>query len=127
MKYDKKIYVSIGYIVLGAVLSGLGIAGIIDEFWNGFGFSLFVVGVLLLIKHIRYRTNKDYKESVDIAISDERNGFLRMKAWSWAGYLFIIICAVATIVFKLLNREDLMMAASFNVWFVMILYWLSFV
>lgn len=127
MKYDKKIYLSILYIVLGALLFVLGGADMVDEYWSGFGASFLVVGVLLLIRQVRYRTSVEYKETVDTAISDERNGFLRMKAWSWAGYLFIIICAVGTVVFKLLNREDLMMAASFNVCCIIILYWLSFV
>jgi len=126
MKYDKKIYLSILYIVLGALLFVLGGVVIIDEFWSGFGASFFVVGVLLLIKQIRYRANKAYRENVDIAISDERNRFLHMKSWSWAGYLFIIISAAATIILKLLGYDELMMYASFNVCFVMILYWISY-
>jgi len=127
MTYGKKIYLSVLYIVLGVSLFFLGMADVIDEFWSGFGSSLFVVGILLLIRQVRYRTNEEYKETVDIAIADERNGFLRMKAWSWAGFLFIIICAVATIILKLMGYDDLMMFASFNVCFLMILYYISYI
>ena len=129
IRYNNKVklILSVGYILLGVVLSVLGFFEKIDEFWSGFGLSFLVVGALLLFKNIRYRTDEKYKESMDIAISDERNSFLRMKAWSWAGYLAIIISSVGAIVFKLMDREDLMMVSSFNVCFVMILYYISYI
>ena len=101
-------------------------ADVIDEFWSGFGSSLFVVGILLLIRQVRYRTNEEYKETVDTAIADERNNFLRMKAWSWAGYLFVMIAACATIMLKLAGKEDLMMISSGSICLVMVLYWISY-
>ena len=60
-------------------------------------------------------------------MSDERNKFIRLKAWSWAGYLFVMIAAVGSIVFKLVGREDLMMFCSGAVCLVVVLYWVSYI
>ena len=66
------------------------------------------------------------KEATDTAVTDERNRFIRGKAWSWVGYLYIIIAAVATIVFKLLGQETLMFAASGSVCLMLVLYWIIY-
>ena len=114
------------YLIIGATLGTCGELGIIDQFWNGMGAALVVVGVLRLIRQIRYNTNPQYKEATDTAIADERNRFIRAKAWSWVGYLYIIIAAVATIVFKLLGQELLMFATSGSVCLMLALYWISY-
>ena len=46
---------------------------------------------------------------------------------SWAGYLFMMLAAVSSIVFKIMGREDLMMFCSGCVCLVLVLYWLSYV
>ena len=114
------------YVIIGATLGICGELGKVDQFWNGLGAALVVVGVLRLIRQIRYNTNTAYKEETDTAVNDERNRFIGMKAWSWAGYLYIMIAAVATIVFKLLNQETLMFFCSGSVCVILILYWVSY-
>lgn len=126
MKYEKRIYLSIFWIVLGVVLMGCSFGGVIDDYWGSMGGALLVVGTLQVIKNIRYRTNAEYREKYDVETQDERNRFIANKAWAWAGYWFVMIAAVATIVFKLLGREDLMMMASGGVCLVIVLYWLSY-
>ena len=74
-------------------------------------------------KFMKQSTNK---EEYDIEMSDERNKYIRLKAWSWAGYLFVMIAAVGSIVFKLMGREDLMMMASGCVCLMICFYWVSF-
>lgn len=126
MKYEKRIYLSIFWIVLGVVLIGCSFAGVIDDYWGSMGGALLVVGALQMIRNIRYRTNAEYREKFDVETQDERNRFIANKAWAWAGYWFVMIAAVATIVCKLLGREDLMMMASAGVCIMITLYWVCY-
>ena len=111
---------------IGLALLISNLAGLVDEFWSGMGAALIVVGALFLIRQIRYKTNETYRESVDVEVNDERNKYLSMKAWSWAGYLFVIIAAVSAIVLKLLGHETLVYVASGSVCLIMVLYWISY-
>ena len=120
---NKRWITSIVYIALGVVLLGCGIAQILDEFWSGMGGGLLGVGIVRMIQMIRYQKNETYKEAVDTAMSDERNRFIANKAWAWAGYLFVMVAAVGSIVFKLMGREDLMMLASGSVCLIILFYW----
>lgn len=126
MKVNKRIFLSIFWIILGAVLSGLGVAGTLDEYWSGMGSALLVIGVLQVIKYIRLSKNEAYREKMEIELTDERNRFIRSKAWAWAGYLFILITAVSAIVLKLVGQELLSMAAGFAVCLMLILYYVSY-
>ena len=114
------------YVVIGATLGICGELGKVDQFWNGLGAALVVVGVLRLIRQIRYNTNTAYKEKTDTAIQDERNHFLRNKAWAWTGYIYIILAAVATITFKLLGQDTLMFFCSGSVCLLLVVYWIVF-
>lgn len=117
---------SIIYIVLGVSLIVCHLLKMVDDYWSGMGAALTVVGVLQLLRLIRYKTNPQYKESTDTAVRDERNRFLSTKAWSWAGYLYVMLAAIGSIVFKLLNQETLMFAASGSICLILILYWLTY-
>lgn len=117
---------SILEIVIGVVLCVCYFANLIDEFWSGMGVALIVVGALFLLRNIKYQTNEKYREEIDVQNSDERNKFLSLKAWSWAGYLFVIIAAVGTIIFKFVGKEDLMMLSSGAVCLIVFLYWISY-
>ena len=114
------------YVIIGATLGICGELGVVDQFWNGLGAALVVVGVLRLVRQIRYTTNTEYKEKTDTAISDERNHFIRGKAWAWTGYIYIILAAVATIVFKLLEQETLMFFCSGSVCLLLVVYWIIY-
>ena len=122
--YRKRILLSIFWIVLGIALCACYFADLIEAYWNGMGFALIVVGILQVLRQIRYRTNKEYQEKFDTEANDERNKFLSNKAWAWAGYTFVLAAACGTIVFKLLGREDLMMFCSYSVCFIIVVYWL---
>lgn len=126
MKCNKRFIASIIEIAVGLGLLLLRFFDVIDDFWSGMGAALIVVGALQLIRHIRYETNEAYKETVDVAASDERNKFLSMKAWSWAGYLFVMIAAVATIVLKICGLDEYVFFASGSVCMIIILYWVSY-
>lgn len=127
MRSNKRLVASMIEIAVGAALLICALAGLLDEFWSGMGVALIVVGGLFLFRQIKYKTNESYKESVDVEVNDERNKYLSMKAWSWAGYLFVLIAAVGAIVLKILGREELVYMASGSVCLIVVLYWLSYV
>lgn len=121
-----KLITSVLEIIIGFSLVAASMFGAVDEFWSGMGTTLLILGILFLLRAIKYKTNHDYKEKYDIEINDERNKYLAMKAWSWAGYLFVMIAACLTIILKLVGKEDLMMISSGSVCLVMVLYWISY-
>ena len=123
MKKDNRVLWAVIYVVIGAALMGFAIAGKLDEFWSGMGSMLMVIGALRLVRAYRFSKNEAYREKIEIEASDERNHYIRNKAWAWAGYLFVMIMAVATIVFKIAGQETLMMAASMSVCLLMVLFW----
>ena len=123
---DKKNIYPICLLAAGFSLVGLGVAEILDEFWSGMGSALAIVGLLRLLRYYRLKKNPAYREKMETAITDERNQFIRAKAWSWAGYLFILCAAVAVIIFKLLNLDLLSQASSGAVCLMLVLYWISY-
>ena len=123
---SKRFMASIAEILIGIILIGCSMYGIADEFWCGMGTALLIVGVLFLIRMIKYKTNFEYREKYDIEINDERNKYLSSKSWAWAGYLFVLSEAIGSIVFKILGKEELMMMASGSVCLIMVLYWISY-
>ena len=60
---------------------------------------------------------------MDTERKDERNQFLDMKAWQWAGSCFVIIAGIGTFAFKFAGKEDLMMLCSGGICLMVILYW----
>ena len=123
---DKKNIYPIVLLIAGLVLTGLGLAEIVDEFWSGMGSALLVIGIIRLLRYYRLKKNDAYREKMETAVTDERNQFIRMKAWSWAGYLFIIVTALGTIIFRILGQDLLSQVASGAVCLMLVLYWISF-
>ena len=126
MKRDRRIVAYVVYMILGIILFGLGFAEIVDEFWSGMGAALIVIGVVRMVQFYRFRKDENYREKYETQINDERNRFIRNKAWAWSGYIFIIVSAVMTIVFKVLEQDVLSMASSIAVCLLVILYWISY-
>jgi drug/metabolite transporter (DMT)-like permease len=126
MKFNKRLIANITEIVIGVILTICGATGLLDSYWSGMGTALIVVGGLMMIRQVRYSTNAEYKESVDVEIQDERNKFLRVKAWSWAGYFAVLIGAVASIVLRILGQNQLSQFAGLSVCVLMVLYWASY-
>jgi len=126
MKTNKRLLANIVELFIGIILSILSIIGILDSYWGGMGTALVIVGGIMLLRQIRYRTNTEYKDKMDLEISDERNKFLRIKAWSWAGYLFVIAGAIGSIVLKILGMDQYVLFASGSVCLIMVLYWVSY-
>lgn len=123
---NRRFVLGIVYIISGVLLSSLGFFSIVDEWWQSFGIAFLIVGIVDIIRYLRYRSNADYKEKVDLISSDERNRFLAMKAWSWAGYLFVMIAGIGVIGFQIAGMKVWSIACSYCVCLIMILYWISY-
>ena len=126
MKSNRRMILSIFWVVLGAALLGANLTGLLGDYWGGLGGGLLGVGVFQVIRNVRYLNNPEYREKVNTANNDERNRFLANKAWAWAGYLYVLVAAVATIVFQLLGKTELSTAAGFSVCIIMVFHWLSY-
>ena len=126
MKNDRRIVACcIIYIILGVALMVLGMLEVVDSFWSGMGGALIAVGVVRIIQILRYHNDDSYRENMEIEMKDERNHFIRNKAWAWAGYLYVLIAAVGTIAFKLAGREELSVFCGFSVAVLILLYYIS--
>ena len=123
---NRNLIIYILYLVIGLTLLALGIANVVDSFWSGMGSGLLFVSVLRLIRLYRFNKNEEYREKVETEISDERNRFIRNRAWAWAGYIFILISAVAVIAFRVAGQEFLSTAASVALCLMLVLYWVAF-
>lgn len=122
-----RLIASVLEVIIGITLLICSFLNLVDDFWSGFGVSFIIIGALFLFRNVRYYTNKEYQQEIDIQTDDERNKYLSMKAWSWAGYLFVIIAAVGTIGFKFADKEELMMLCSGAVCLIVFLYWISYI
>ena len=120
---------AVGYgicLLLGVGLVVLGVLEIVDAFWSGMGAALVVISVLRLMQMYRFRKNESYRERMETEVSDERNRFLRNNAWAWAGYLFVLIAAIAAIVLRVMGQDLLSLAASYAVALIVLLYWIAY-
>lgn len=126
MKHERRIISYIIYLILGFVLIVLGLLERVDSFWSGMGSALIAVGAIRGIHIWRYGKDESYREKREIEAKDERNQFIRNKSWAWAGYLFVLIAAISTIVLKLLGQDLLSVAAGFAVCILVLLYWVCY-
>lgn len=123
---NRRMILSIFWIVLGGILVGCNIAGLISDYWCGMGGGLIGAGIVQTIRNLRYLRDPEYREKWDTTNQDERNRFLANKAWAWAGYLYVLAGAVATIVLQILGMEQLSMAAALSVCAILIFYTVSY-
>ena len=122
----KRMIANIVEIGLGTGLMICGMEGILDSYWSGMGGALIGMGIVQLIRSIRYQTDQDYRENVDVEAADERNKYLGMKAWSWAGFSFMMIAAVGSIVLKIAGYDLYSVMAGGSVVLIALLYWVSY-
>ena len=126
--YDnKRLFLSIFWVVLGAALLILAETGVLDSpRYSGMGVAFIIVGALQIARHIRYRRDPAYREKIDTAFSDERNRFLRMKSWSWAGYIAVIAEGIGAVVAAVRGQETVQMVLSYSVCLLVGAYYISY-
>ena len=125
--YDnKRLFLSIFWVILGAVLLILAVTENLDSRYAGMGGGLLVVGALQIARNLRYRRDPAYREKIDTEVSDERNRFLRMKSWSWAGYITVIAEGIAAVVAAVRGQETVQMVLSYSVCLLIGAYYISY-
>ena len=113
-------------IGLGVLLNVLYFTGMVDDFWSGLGTAFIFAAAVRFVRMMKYKNNSQYREKVDIEVNDERNKYIAMKAWAWAGYLFVIISAVSAIALRVMGENKLSSLASGGVCLILVLYWGSY-
>lgn len=122
----KNMVLNIIYLIIGSLLIGLACFEKLDSFWSGMGFSLFVIGAIRLIKYYRLSRNEAYKEKMEIELNDERNHFIRNKAWAWTGYLFVLISAAFAIVFRIFHQNEWSIASGLCTGILLTIYCIAY-
>ncbi len=129
MYYDnRKLALSILWAILGIALVILSITEVLDSsVYAGMGGALTAIGILQIIKQLRYRNDAAYREMIDTAVQDERNSFLRMKSWSWAGYIAILVEGIGAIVAMILGQHTIQLVLSCSICLILCAYWIAYV
>ncbi len=124
MNRKRMIISSIVILLVGVgLIIAAGMTEMDNSFWAGMGGGLIAVTLVRLIRQLRYERNEEYRKQVEVETKDERNRFLAAKAWSWAGYLFVLLAGLATIVLLVAGQEMWSMAASGALCLMLVLYW----
>lgn len=114
-------------IVIGVALTVCGAVGLVDSYWSGMGTALIFTALIFMFRQLRYAKDQTYRENVDVEAKDERNRYIRTKAWAWAGYAFVMVSAVASIVLKIAGLDTYSIIAGGSVCVLILLYWLSYI
>lgn len=123
MKFSRRAVVYILYLLLGITLWVLSALKLVGAFWAGMGTALVFLSILRLGQMIRMLKDDDYRENVETETYDERNRFIRTKAWAWVGYLFFLIVAVCVIVLKIIGFLLFSTVAFYALCLMLLLYW----
>ena len=124
---NRKLILSIFWMILGAVLLGLSIAEVLDSsMYAGMGGALIAVGALQVARNLRYRKDPEYREKIDTEANDERNSFLRMKSWSWTGYVVVLVEGFGSVAAMVLGKRELQLTLAYSVWLILVIYWVTY-
>ena len=124
---NKKLILSIFWMIVGAVLLVLSLAEVLkDSIYAGMGGALITVSVVQTIRNLKYRKDEEYREKVDTEVNDERNSFLRMKSWAWTGNLLIVIEGIGAIVALALGQRTVQLVLSYSVCLILVIYWITY-
>ena len=127
MYNNKRLALSIFWVIVGAALLALSVAEVLDStLYAGMGGGLITVGCLQIGRNLRYRRDAAYREKVDIEINDERGKFLRMKSWSWAGYITMLIEGIGAIAAMTMGHRTVQLTLTCSCFLLAAVYWLSY-
>lgn len=129
MYYDsKKLVLSIFWVLVGAALIALSVMEVLNSsMYAGLGGGLFAVGLLQIARNIKYRKDPTYREKIDTEANDERNRYLRMKSWSWAGYIAILVEGIGAIVAMVAGEQTIQLVLSYSVCLLLAVYLISYI
>ena len=122
---NKKLALSIFWVVLGLTLLVLNLVGVLDDLYSSMGIALIIVGGLQVWRNLKYRRDPEYREKIDIEAGDERNKTIRMQSWAWTGYLFILVAAIASVVAYFMGQLVVQQTLCYSICFMLVVYWLA--
>ena len=126
MNNNKRLLLSVFWTVLGITLMILSIAEVLDDsVYSGMGGALTAVGALQLMRNLKYRRDPEYREKIDTELGDERNRFLQMKSWSWAGYIAVMVQAVASVAAYFMGQRTVQLVLWYSICLLVLAYWVS--
>ena len=127
MYNNKKLALSIFWVVAGVALVALSVTNVLnDSLYAGMGGALAAVGALQVMRNLRYRSDPAYQEKIDTEVNDERNQFLSMKSKSWAFVIAVIVEGVGVIVAMLLGHQTVQLVLAYSVCLIVGAYWIAY-
>ena len=127
MYNNKRLMLSIIWIVLGSVLMVLSVIGKLDSsMYSGMGGALIVIGILQTVRNLKYRRNTEYRKKIDTEVRDERNRFLSMKSWSWTGYIVVLVEGIGLVAATVAGEQTIQRILSYSVCLIIVVYWITY-
>ena len=131
MDFEKRLktrlYVSLSYIVIGALLCALYLAKVFEgEYVLTLSTLLAVMGILRLFMYLKTVKTPEAKRRQKIAESDERNLSIIHKARSSAFLLYTLITALAVRALEILKKSEVASILALNVCSIIIIYWICY-
>lgn len=123
---NKKLALSIFWVVLGVALFVLALTGVLDSTFSTMGVAFVLVGALQIWRNIKYRRDPEYREKVDIAAGDERIRNIRLQSWAWAGYVVVLLQCAASLVAWLMGQVLVQQTLMFSVCLILVVYLISY-
>lgn len=125
---NKKLLLNCIWVMVGIVLVTFSFMGKLpSDVWSGMGGGLIGVGVLQIIRNLKYRNNSEYQQKIDIEANDERNRYLRMMAWSWTGYIFVTASAVVSIILLIIGQTEISQVLGLCMCAELVIYCVSYI
>ncbi len=124
---NKKLAINICLMLTGILLWGLTFSGKLPSgYWDTLGVTLAVIEALQIARNLRYRKDTEYKKKIDIEFSDERNSYIRLKAWSYTGYLFVIGAAIVSLILFITGKEETGQILSYCMCAELVIFYVSY-
>ena len=126
--YDnKKLTINICLMLIGIVVWGLAFSGKLPSgYWDTLGVTLVIIEALQIARNLRYRKDAEYKKKIDIESGDERNSYIRLKAWSYTGYLFVIGAALISLILYIAGKEEIGRILSYCMCAELVIFYVSY-
>ena len=123
---NRRLTLSVFWVLLGTALTVLSAKEVLDSQYSSMGTVFIVIGAMQVIRNIRYRKDPEYRERINTEISDERNSFIRMKSWSWAGYIVVLVEGAGVVVAMILGERTVQLVLSYSVCLILCVYWIAY-
>ena len=124
---NKRLALSVFWVILGAALIILTLTDVLgDTIYAGMGGALMAIGILQVIRRVKYKKDPEYREKIDTETSDERLSFIRLKSWGWTGYIVILVEGVGVIISMIVGNALVQQVLSYSVCLILVVYCISY-